>query len=467
MLDINWRRPLLLESLRLLRPVTYAELMLLRRLDRVPAEEIRALHECRLEALLRHAYEQTDYYHEVLGECGVVRDGKVDLGQFERLPVLTKAIMREQGPRLRARQLPPGRRVYENKTGGSTGEPTRYWQDSYYWDINVATKLHHFEVLGKQLGEPEFKLWGSDRDLVVETALWQRRLQNWLYHRHIMTCAVLTEPQIEAIIAEIDRFRPKSIWGYIDGLYTVAQYVNRTGRKPHPPRAVLGGGGTLLPPMAAAIRQAFGAPPANLYGSREMGDVACECPAGEGLHISLNSHKVEVTDAAGRSVVEEDGDLVLTSVHNYAMPFIRYHIGDRGRLTHRVCSCGRGFPLLENVSGRAMESFVRADGAIVSPIYMITAVGGLTEPDLIERVQFVQEGRRQVVVRFVPTPRAEVRAIEAHLERLRQRLQGIIGGDCAVRFERVADIPPTASGKYLYTVSKVTPEAPSLERFSA
>ena len=85
---MSWREPLLMLSLRTMQPTTYRELKLLRRLDRAPAAEIQALHERRLTALLRHAYEQTDYYREVLGDCGVVRDGKVDLGRFDTLPIM-------------------------------------------------------------------------------------------------------------------------------------------------------------------------------------------------------------------------------------------------------------------------------------------------------------------------------------------------------------------------------------------
>jgi phenylacetate-CoA ligase len=167
----EWRRPLLVAGLRLANPLTHRELALLRRLDRAPAAEILALHEERLAALLRHAYAQTDYYREALGDLGVVRDGgRVDLGRFEDVPILTKEIIREQGDRLRARELPPGRRAYQNRTGGSTGQPTVYWQDSHYWDINVATKLYHFEVLGKRPGEPELKIWGSARDVTLETS---------------------------------------------------------------------------------------------------------------------------------------------------------------------------------------------------------------------------------------------------------------------------------------------------------
>jgi len=464
---LNWRKPLLVPALQAIRPVTAHELALLRRLDRAPAAEVARVHEERLERLLRHAHDTTDYYRDVLSTCGVVRGGKVDLGRFERIPILTREIIREQGARLRARTLPPGRKAFANRTGGSTGEPIQYWQDSHYWDINVATKLYHFEMLGKALGEPELKVWGSDRDIVIETGTLKRRSENFLYHRRIMACGKLDEAEVEGIVAELNRFRPKTLWGYVDGLYTIAQHVNRTGCRIHRPAAVITAGGTLLPPMREAIGRAFRTPVVNLYGSREMGDMACECPEMAGLHLSCNSHRVEVLDEAGRSVVDEDGDLIVTSLHNHAMPFIRYRIGDRGCLSSVPCPCGRPHQLLKSVSGRGMEAFLRRDGAVISPIYLITAVGGLVEPTLVRRVQFVQKDHERVVVKLVKAEGADPAALERHCERIRAKLRTVMGATCEVRFEQVGDIPRTASGKYLYTVSEVAAGRPGLARFSA
>ena len=461
MLSLNWRRPLLALALRARRPTTARELALLRSLDRASQAELTRVQEERLESLLRHAFHNTAYYREVLGDCGVVRNHRVDLGQLQSVPILTKEIIRTEGERLRDHTLPPARRAYANRTGGSTGQPIHYWQDSHYWDINVATKLYHFEVLGKHPGEPELKIWGSDRDIVIETGTLRRNAENSLYNRRIVPCGTLGEPELRAIVDEVDRFRPKLVWGYIDGLYTVAQYVNRTGREMHKPVAVVIGGGTLLPPMREAIARAFRAPVINFYGSREMGDVACECPATSGMHISINSHLVEVVDARGRPVVGRDGDLVITSLHNYAMPFIRYQMGDRGRLGTSQCPCGRNPPLLEEVSGRSMESFVRRDGAVVSPIFLITTLGNLIDTAVIRRVQLVQESHDLVVVRFVAGEAVGTTALQEHQQHVRAKLVDLMGPTCKVRFDQVDDIPATASGKYLYTVSKVAATGPA------
>jgi phenylacetate-CoA ligase len=431
------------------------ELGLLRSVEYSSPSEINRLHEERLIQLLRHAWENTDYYRVVLGDCGVVRENTVDLDCFHKIPFLTKEVIRREGPRLRAKNLPKGRKPYVNRTGGSTGEPVEYWQDSYYWDNNVATKIYHFEVLGKQLGESELKVWGSDRDIFQETGSWTAIIKNFLYNRRIRTCSRLSDTDMKAIVDEINRFRPKSIWGYIDGAYMIADYVNRSGVAVHSPVAVFGGGGTLFPHMSEAIKRAFHAPAVNIYGSREMGEIACECAELAGLHICTLSHRVEVIDGNAMPVIDQEGDLIVTSLHNYTMPFIRYRIGDRGRLTDRSCRCGRGFPLLDSLTGRSMESFVTADGAVVSPIYLITSVGTAFEPEMVKKFQIVQEDYSRVTLKIVLRAGVAQDKIERDIDAVSAKICGVMGQDCRVVPEFVEDIPPTQSGKYLYTVCKL------------
>jgi phenylacetate-CoA ligase len=459
-----WRKPFLLAALKLSRRTVWDELTFLRQLEWKSREEIADVHNERLQKLLVHAWRHCEYYREVLNGSGVVRNGQVFMDRFADVPILTKEIIRREGTRLRASVLPDGRRAYVNRTGGSTGEPVEYWQDNVYWDIDVATKLYHFEVLGKELGELEMKIWGSDRGIFQETATWKAKLQNFAYHRRALACSRLDDTQMQALIDEINAAKPKSIWSYIDGLYALAEYANRKGLKIRSPVAVFSGGGTLFPHMERAIETAFGAPAINFYGSREMGDVACDCGAKAGLHISSNSHKVEIVDRRGCPVLEEEGDIVLTSLHNYAMPFIRYKIGDRGKLTDRACLCGRGFPLLQSISGRQMESFLTKEGAIISPIYLITTVGTSLQSQLFKKFQIVQDDYDRVTLKVVACNGSAIGELRSHLDEVATRIRSVMGQDCEVAYDFVEEIPRTSSGKYLYTVTKVPHWAYSTER---
>jgi phenylacetate-CoA ligase len=462
-MSLNWRKPLVIGLLRLTNSFVPGELQLLRSIEWEQPENIRELLTRRLVELLRHAWVNTEYYKAVLEDCGAVRDGVVNLECFEDIPCLTKDIIRKEGERLRSKSLPSGCNPYRNSTGGSTGQPLSFWQDSRYWDVNVASKIYHFEVLGKQLGEPEMKIWGSDKDLFEGTIGLKAKLQNLFYNREFAQCFHMNEESIRAIIHQIDTYKPKLIWSYRDGMDEVAKYVKRHHLQPHAPAAIVCLGGTLYPHIAERIREAFDSPVINAYGSREMGDIGFECLNTEGLHISAHSHHLEAVDEIGTPVMEQEGELVVTSLMNYAMPFIRYRIGDRGKLTARACSCGRGFPLLETVSGRMIERFVTATGEHVDPIYFVHLMGVVYGNDAIKRFQVIQEDYLKIRINIILEPGAHSTHVQPTLDRVSEKIRLVMGQECEVIYDFVEDIALTKSGKYLYVISKVAPSAVSGE----
>jgi phenylacetate-CoA ligase len=449
----DWRRPLLAAGLRLANPATARELAVLHRIE-FDAAAARALHEERLTALLRHAWATTDYYRRVLAEAGAVRDGgaTVDLSRFGEIPFLTKDILRDEADRLTSRALPRGRRAYANASGGSTGQPARFLQDNVYWDVNVATKTFHFGWFGKRLGDRELKVWGSEHDLIKGREGLVPRAKSWLYNRRSEQCFVLPEERVREIVGTINRFRPRLIWAYRDGIDVVAQHVNRHGIAVHRPAAVFVGGGTIYPYIVEQVGRAFGAPVVNHYGSREMGDVACQCPELRGLHVSTNSHKVEVVDPEGRPVVDGEGELAITSLHNHAMPLIRYRIGDRAAALSAPCPCGRAFPTLGAVSGRVIERLVNARGESVDAIYLIHLVGVVANEGFVRRFQVVQEAPDRLVVNMILEAGVAPEAVAAKLDAIGAKIRLVMGAACRVDHRFVADIPLTRSGKHPYVV---------------
>jgi phenylacetate-CoA ligase len=327
---MNWRKPLLNGIFHLQRNPIPKELKLLRSIEFKSPGYILSLQEERLKNLLLHAWNNTDYYKQILEKCGVVRSGIVNLDRFEEIPILTKDIIKSEEKRLKAKSLPSYRKVYENSSGGSTGKPLKFYQDIYYWNLNVASKIYRFETLGKKLGEKEMKIWGSLDDLLKGSEGLETKLQNFLYNRKSVQCYQLTENIIMSIINEINKYKPKLIWVFIDQMQIIAKYINENKIQVHKPAAIFAGATKVYEHTRKEIQEAFGAPVIDFYGSREFGDVACECEKRKGLHIASILNKVEVVDKNNNSVKEQDGDLIITSLMNYAMPFIRYKIGDRG-----------------------------------------------------------------------------------------------------------------------------------------
>ncbi len=432
---------------------------MIRSIEKTSPDVILGVQRERLQRLLHHAWSETDYYREVLEACGAVKGGRVNLDRFEDIPFLTKEIMRTQASRLRAKSMPDKRKAFMNRSGGSTGVPVEFWQDNVYWSATIATRTHHFSMTGKELGEREMKIWGSERDLFTGTLGTRAKIENWVYNRKFEQCWHLPEDHIQRIVQDINTWRPKMLWCYRDGIDAVARYINKHQIKVHSPAAVVLGGATVYPFIAQEIERAFGAPAISAYGSREVGAAACECPSKQGHHIASQAHVVEVIGADERPVMEVTGEIAITPLLNYAMPLIRYRIGDQGRLTSRLCGCGRKFPLLDSISGRLVEVLVNSKNEQIDPVYFVMLFGVIFNRGGIGKFQVIQEEDLSISINFVPDTTVSAGVLSQAIDEIRQKITLVMGPKCPIRFNPVVQIPLSASGKHPYVLRRKSVDA--------
>jgi phenylacetate-CoA ligase len=216
--------------------------------------------------------------------------------------------------------------------------------------------------------------------------------------------------------------------------------------------------GTLHDHMRETIRRVFRAPVYNRYGSREVGDIACECEAHEGLHVSAPTHYVEILRPDGTPTDPgEMGEIVVTLLTNYAMPLIRYRIGDMGAWAKSSCSCGRSWKLLKEVAGRVTDMFVRKDGSVIDGRLFNTF---LWDIEFVKEYQVVQNKTESINIKIVlkeGIKKDEVKNTRA-IKKVRKQVKNVMGERCEVSFQFQEEIPPTDSGKYRYTISRVDRE---------
>jgi len=446
---MNWRKPLIHLLLRLSGSGVPRCLRQIRDVEFYTAEQFETLQREKLTRLLLHAYNKVPYYHEILAAHGVVADGRVRLENFATLPLLTKDIIRAQGENLYARDR-ASRKPYENTSGGSTGEPVRFLQDANYDHWNIATKLHFNLVLGKDTGEPEIKLWGSDRDILAGSLTLKDRLINFLYNRRFFNSYRLGDRELEALIALNNRFRPTAYWSYMESALELADYLKDHERAFPPPRFVVSTIGPLTDEIRTRIESQLHCPVYNQYGSREVGVVACECREQKGLHTFPWWHRVEVVDEAGRPVEQGEGRVVVTTLENFSMPLIRYEIGDIAVAGGGGCSCGRNSFRLEKVVGRTLGYFKMPDGSKVHSHFIVQA---LFFRGWIKRFQVVQDRIDHVLIRAELAP--DSTAPQEDLAEIRDKTRVLMGPSCEVDFDFVERIERSASGKYVYTQCQV------------
>ncbi len=397
--------------------------------------------------LLEHCKHSVPYYSRIICELG---DSYFDdpLSYLKNFPILTKDIIRDRFEDLKSSDL-PRRKWFYNTSGGSTGEPARFIQDWNFSDRSGAIKLLYSKLLGREIGDPEVSLWGSVRDIAEGSEGWRVQLINKITNSTFINTFRMTAASMRACLATLNTQRPRLIVGYADALYQLARFAENEHVPVVPQVAIISTAGTLDSFMREKIEQVFQCKAYNRYGSREVGDIACELPGREGLWVAPWGNFVEIVDENGlRAPDGEPGEILVTSLSNYAMPLIRYKIGDQGILRARPGE-NQEDQVIEAVLGRVDEYFPTKDGVYIKGGYFRTI---LYFYDWIAQYQIVQKDYSCVLYRFV---RRGSHSPQSDLDEIAAKTRQAMGQNCEVRFEFPQEILPSASGKFRFTISEV------------
>jgi len=401
-----------------------------------------------LAGLLRHCRQNVPYYAKIMrDQPGSFESDPIEY--LERFPILTKQDVRRNFEALKSADL-PRRRWYYNSTGGSTGEPVRLIQDWEYAARSGAVSLLFSKLAGREAGESEIKIWGSSRDVTRSTESLRARLALGLENTLILNSVSMSRERMREFISILNRRRPKLIVAYVEAAYALAKFAESEGLKVVPQAAVITAAGKLYPFMREKIEAVFGCPVFDRYGSREFGDIACERPGQSGLWAAPWGNYLEIVDSEGRRVPGGvEGEILVTSLTNYAMPLIRYRIGDRGILSPSLPHEEGAGQILQEVTGRSMDLFRSQDGALINPGFFMA---NLYFRDWINHYQVIQKDYSMVVYKIVK----EAEPPAAELAEIAAVTRKALGSDCEVVFEFVETIPPSPSGKFRFLISELS-----------
>jgi phenylacetate-CoA ligase len=411
-------------------------------------EDLSDIQEKYLKSLILHAYHSTPHY-TILEKDGVIKDNKVFLQNFGLLPLLTKESVREMPDKFVSKDYSL-RKWYYNSSGGSTGEPIRFIQDRLYakWQ-NATLKGYYQNILGiDELGVKKILLWGSERDVFEGTIGFKAKVNNWLTNTMFLNSFVMTQRNMKRYVKIINSFKPDLIRGYASSLYELCRFVG--DKLPiHSPKIVVSAAETLQDEVKKEIEKVFATKVYNFFGSREVGPIAGECRHGLLHMFTFNNHTEVINKKTGTPVEEnQEGNIIVTNLHNYSMPLIRYEIGDMAILGPKTCECGNPLPTLIKITGRVTDHFEREDGTIIHGEYF-THLFYLK--DWIKAFQVVQEDYKKI--RVYVSLRGNINDFEK--KDIENKIKLVIGQDCMVIWEIVEKIPRTKSGKHLYTRSLV------------
>jgi phenylacetate-CoA ligase len=421
-----------------------------------PRDKILELQNQRLRELVKHAYDNVPYYRHLFEERGL-KPGDIENSEaLVKLPVLTKRLIRENFDALLAQDFPAKDKMLKY-TGGSTGEPlvfygTRY--ESRGWGYAAAQRA--YEWAGYKVGERCLML-RERRQYKSAVEKFRETLAQFFERSFLVEAKEMSATQLSLLTRKLEEFNPRFIRGFPSAIYLLARFIEREGKPRLRLKAIITTAEQLYDYQRDLFRQVFGVETYSHYGAREAHSIASECPEHHGYHIAAENVTVEIVDDAGEPVpVGKEGRILITNLHNYILPFIRYDIGDAGVSSDKACPCGRGLPLLGGLIGRTTDIILTKSGkaipGLVLPWDIFAFLGA-------EQFQIVQESYDRVVVKIVLDREHQHAQAEKRIaEEVVRRYRPILGEDIDIDVEFVDHIPVTKTGKRRVVVSNLIKE---------
>lgn len=416
-----------------------------------PAERLRELQWARLLRLLTHAYETVPFYQERFQALGLTPKEIRSPADFARIPVLTKETLRTQ----RAGLLSSAetKRVSALASSGSSGDPLTVIRDRNSTAYHRAAKYRGQRWFGIDIGEKEARLWGVPLD--TSTRL-KERVKDLLMNRFRASAYKLDRKNLLAFYRHIARAQSSYLFGYASLVYEFGRFVLDEGLdgKGLKLKAAVTTSETLHDFQRQGIETAFACPAVNEFGCTETGIIAFQCPEG-GMHIPMESTYVEIEpdDMIGSPDL---GRVVITDLHNYAMPIIRYDIGDLAAFSDSECPCGRSLPLLKDITGRASDIIVTPDGRRIHTIIFYYILYGLeSRGGGINKFQVVRDASNSYTMKLVRD--GDFR--EEDFVLVKRSIAEHLGNQVEVRYQFVDTIERTEAGKHRDFVDLVARDA--------
>jgi phenylacetate-CoA ligase len=416
-----------------------------------PPDETEALQVADARRLVAHAIAHVPYYREKF--AGIAANDIRSIGDLMRLPILDRDEARECADRRKSTSRPLPTII--KTTSGTSGKPLKFGYDpaSEYW--RQAIKLRGYAWAGYQPGMRSLHFWGGATRPLPPISKRAKIFADRLVRRErYIDCTRRGEKDLRDAVGVIRRWKPEVILAYTQAAADLARFIVDQGLRAWDDIPVILGAERLLPSDRAVLEQAFGRGIFETYGCREVMLIASECVAHTGLHLSSENLLVElvVRERGGSraAMPGELGEVVLTDLHNFGMPFIRYANGDLAVAAEIAdCACGRVLPRLASVEGRVTETLRDGAGNKVGGLVFNLIMVPLAER--VQQFQAVQHKDGAVTLRLVPGKLPLDGGAQAALrDHVSRYLPGV-----SVRTEIVNEIPPTAAGKRQVVVVEV------------
>jgi phenylacetate-CoA ligase len=403
-------------------------------------DEIRAFQESRLRELIQHSYTNVPYYRSTFDRLGLKPADINSVEDLQKLPVLSKDIIRRNFPDNMIAGNIPRKKLTLNHSGGSTGEPLPYYQDRQAISWRFACLFRFWRWAGYQFGKRWIRL-----DLIAHDTLAQKMMDT-LGRCLFFRLSAMNQDTLRISVEKIRKYKPELIRGYASQVFLLAKYLKDNNISDIKPNSIITTGDMLFPHYRKLIEEQFHCPVFDNYGGNSI-VISSQCESGT-HHIAAENIVLEFVKDDRPVKPGELGTALVTDLSNYGMPFIRFRIGDLARPSQEKCKCGRGLPVMSSVVGRDTDIVVTPDGNYLVAYFFGHIFESMTSVDQFQVVQQAQDEIEVKIVKNNKFSNQDARYIEDAIR------QGA-GEKLKIRLNSVKDIPVPRSGKIRLVISEI------------
>jgi len=402
-------------------------------------EAIKANQDSRLNKLIKHSYENVPYWRELFSKLKLKPADIRTRDDLSKLPVLSKDDIRKNLNSMLAGNFPV-RRFIEQHSSGSTGEPLRYYSGKHHYSWRLASMFRFWKWAGYEFGQS----W-------LRVSLWERnslkdKIWDFASRCNYISLFEFNKESLMKSRQTLERYKPKLVRGYAGALYIIADYLDKAGQHFDFVRSVITTGDILFPHYRKKIEKVFNTKVFDTYGGEGI-SISGQCEKGS-YHIDDNNVILEFLDDDGNSAkTDQLGNIIVTDLNNFCMPFIRYAIQDIGVLKTGNCDCGRRLAMMEQPQGRDTDIIYLSNENYLI-VHFFT---GLFEfYDEVNQFQVEQTGTDEIRLKLCVSKNFNDRI----LRQIKQKIRSGAGCKIYINVDIVDTIPPTQSGKRRFVVSK-------------
>ena len=417
--------------------------------------QLKSLQFQQLYHLLTHARKSVPYYQKGLQSLPTELHPLALENLWQEIPVLTRSQLLENTEQLVSQSVPEehGKTSWIH-TSGSSGIPVKVLTDellTLYWKA-ILLRDHHWHnrdlrcklAIIRYFEDSEFAQLPHGQSLPDWGAITQ------LMYKNGPACALSIHSPIKEQANWLMKENPDYLLTYPTNLHALVCYFQAEGIQLPGLKQIQTISEILDDETRSLCQKVFSVPVINAYSTRETGYIALQCPEHEHYHIQSEVVLVEVLNEQGISCAPgEIGRVVITPLHNFAMPLIRYEIGDYAEVGD-TCPCGRGLPVIRRILGRTRNMLTLPTGGKICPrldILKYTEITGVN----IRQAQLMQQAIDKIEMRLVSD---ETLTLDQE-QKLRQFIQKTLGHPYHMTLTYHQQLPRNQAGKFEEFISAI------------